>query len=140
MMFNHISRAVYAIVILLQLVEALAPFDSYIYAPSSRTLRPVKVFGTNGTVDHADSLLAGATVNASQLLLKGPSASASYDFGINVGGWVSFNVTKIDAPQTVMITFTESSAWVSATTSDTSSNVSGSSECVIVIFFQLVFF
>lgn len=94
------------------LASGQVPYSEYVLTPKSRTLRPAKVYNVNGTVDNADELIAGQ--NASTTFI-GPSA-VTYDFGKNVAGLVSFDVSEAvgsDASY-IGISFTESSLWISS--------------------------
>ena len=86
------------------------------YAPTSRTVRPVAVYGTSGSVANPQNVLSGAATR-----LSGTGAALSLDFGKEVGGLVtlSFGSTS-DASQRVGLAFSESSSYV-GTSSDASS-------------------
>jgi len=104
-------------------ISAETPFDSYILAPDSRNLFPVSVFNTSGTVSGADSVLNGASDGS--LSLSESGSSVSYDFGINVGGWVSFYVTETEGGEhNFTVGFSESSAYVSFDLGDASATAS----------------
>ena len=86
------------------------PYSEYILAPSSRTLRPVSVYHVNGTVDEAPTL----TKPAGNATFRGVSA-VTYDFGKNIGGIVSFNVSTVEGSDNfVGVSFTESSLWINS--------------------------
>lgn len=87
------------------------PYSQYILTPNSRTIRPATVYNINGTVHQAESLLQP---NA-ETIFEGLSA-ATYDFGKNVAGIVSFNVSSAvsGSPGYIGISFTESSLWINS--------------------------
>ena len=90
------------------------PYDEYILAPRSRTLYPVAVHNTNGTVSNPESLTSS---NGSSVF--DGNAATSYDFGINIAGVVSLNIGSVsDSSQYIGVTFSESSYWVSNASSD----------------------
>lgn len=53
------------------------PYEEYILAPSSRTLHPVSIVTTNGTVSGAESI-AGDQVGSATFE---PYSAVAYDFG-----------------------------------------------------------
>ena len=87
------------------------PYQEYILAPSSRTVRPVSVFRQDGPSTSPEALLANNTGSGESLVLGAFNASVTYDFGKNVAGWVNVNVSS---GASVGFTFTESSLWVSS--------------------------
>lgn len=90
------------------------PYDEYILAPRSRTLHPVAVHNTNGSVSNPESL---TSVNGNAVF--DGDAATSYDFGINIAGVVSLKVSSVsDSSQYIGVTFSESSYWVSNASSD----------------------
>jgi hypothetical protein len=94
--------------------SAAIPYDEYILAPRSRTLYPVSVHSSNGSVSKAESLTSsnGSTV------FDGDAAT-SYDFGVNIAGVVSLNIRSVsDLSQYIGVTFSESSYWFSNKSSD----------------------
>ncbi|KAJ4349244.1 hypothetical protein N0V95_004733 [Ascochyta clinopodiicola] len=90
------------------------PYDEYILAPRSRTLHPVSVHNTNGSVSSPESL----THSNGSSVFDGDAAT-SYDFGVNIAGVVSLNIGSVsDSSQYIGVTFSESSYWVSNASSD----------------------
>lgn len=91
------------------------PYSDYILAPRSRTLHPVSVHSTNGSVSDPESL----TASPGSSVFDGDAATA-YDFGKNIAGVVSVEVgsTTGEEPQYIGVTFSESSLWVSNRSSD----------------------
>lgn len=90
------------------------PYAEYILAPSSRTLHPLSVHSSNGSVSNAESL----TSSSGSAVFEDDAATA-YDFGNNIAGVVSLTVGSIsDANQYIGVTFSESSLWVSNKSSD----------------------
>lgn len=117
-----------------------SPYAEYILAPTSRTLRPATVHFANGSVTCASransagcasNLLANNVASADQVCGKtwghrhqkhyGQStvtlhqdSAITYDFGKNVEGIVSFVVdAQSTLTQTMHVSFTESSLWIS---------------------------
>ncbi|KAF1933300.1 glycoside hydrolase family 78 protein [Didymella exigua CBS 183.55] len=85
------------------------PYDEYILAPRSRTLHPVVMHNTNGSVSNPESL----TSSTGSSIFDG-NAATSYDFGINIAGVVSLSIASVsDLSQYIGVTFSESSYWVS---------------------------
>ncbi|OAL46544.1 Six-hairpin glycosidase [Pyrenochaeta sp. DS3sAY3a] len=95
------------------LVPSLAiPYDEYILAPKSRTLKPVKVHNFNGSVSEPENLLTSSTTGGSSKF-EGEAAVA-YDFGINIAGFVTLDIGSVSsADEYIGVTFSESSLWVS---------------------------
>lgn len=107
--------------LLLPLVVAASrvPYEEYILAPSSRDLIPASVYQINGSVTNANSLTrstgSGATFNG--------VSSVTLDFGKNVAGLVSLDITSASSSSAVLsVTFTESSLWISSEYSDATGN------------------
>ncbi|KAG8626283.1 hypothetical protein KVT40_005228 [Elsinoe batatas] len=95
--------------------SVLAKYDSYILAPSSRTLHPVSTFGTiNGTVSNADSLASSSPGSATFT----DTSSVTYDFGKDIAGLVTLDIGETSADQFIGFTFSESSLWISSEGSD----------------------
>jgi hypothetical protein len=99
-------------------------FSEYILAPTSRTVKPVSIFQVNGSVSDPEALLtSSADANGGATSFQGPLAYVTYDFGKNVAGWINFVVEDLAGDSegsgaTFTVTFTESSLWISPTTSD----------------------
>lgn len=93
------------------------PYDQYILAPKSRTLHPVCVHSSNGSVSSPENLTTSSSSNGTTVF-DGESAT-SYDFGINIAGIVTLTVDSVsDQDQYIGVTFSESSLWVSNASSD----------------------
>ncbi|MFV2173272.1 alpha-L-rhamnosidase C-terminal domain-containing protein [Actinomadura sp. LOL_016] len=91
------------------------PWEKYILAPSkSRTVRPVSVLRTTGTVHDAEAVLKGRRTT-----LSGEGSSITLDFGKEVGGLTSLHFAGSDGARQVGLAFAESSKYV-GTTSDAS--------------------
>ncbi|KAF2687248.1 glycoside hydrolase family 78 protein [Lentithecium fluviatile CBS 122367] len=85
------------------------PYEEYILAPRSRTLFPVSIHSSNGSVSNPESL----TVSPGSATFEGDSATA-YDFAKNIAGVVTLEIGAVsDAEQYIGVTFSESSLWVS---------------------------
>ncbi|MET1073335.1 MAG: NEW3 domain-containing protein, partial [Umezawaea sp.] len=90
------------------------------FAPASRTVTPVKVTRTTGTVAEAGGVLRGRTTT-----LTGHGSSVTLDFGKEVGGIASVRFPGTSAPgERLGLAFTESSLYI-GTTSDASNGGSG---------------
>lgn len=93
-------------------------YNEYILAPKSRILHPTSLHSRNGTVADPDALLASARNLSSATTFENMSAAA-YDFGINIAGIVSLEISNVsDNMQYIGVTFSESSLWVSNASSD----------------------
>lgn len=98
---------------LLQGASAI-PYSEYILAPTSRTIYPVSVHSSNGSVSNAESL----TSSSGNAVFQDDSATA-YDFGKNIAGVVTLTIGSVsDADQYIGVTFSESSLWVSNASCD----------------------
>ena len=95
---------------------AVVPYQDYILAPSSRTLRPISVHLSNGSLSSEDALLDDQVSSGRSLTLASFNSSVTYDFGKNIAGWVNFNATSDDG--SLGVTFSESSLWVSTEACD----------------------
>ncbi|KKY15769.1 putative glycoside hydrolase family 78 protein [Phaeomoniella chlamydospora] len=94
---------------LVHLVAAI-PYEQYVLTPRLRTLLPTSVLNVNGTVEVPEALLSSSGVTRFQ----GPSA-VTYDFGKNVAGIVSVNLSAVQGnDEFVGVSFTESSLWISS--------------------------
>jgi hypothetical protein len=82
-----------------------APDNRYIYAPASRTVSPVAVLKTTGSVTAAQHLLGGGAAR-----LSGQGSSVVLDFGKEVGGLVTLHfASSSDTGQQLGLAFSESS-------------------------------
>jgi hypothetical protein len=105
--------------------DAWISANSINYAPASRTLAPVAVYGTSGSVSNPKGMLSGGATR-----LNGLGSEISLDFGKEVGGIVTLNFAGAsNANQSVGIAFTESSLFVGPN-SDASNGGSGSDGAV----------
>jgi hypothetical protein len=97
-----------------------AEVDPLIYAPTSRTVKPVAVHRTSGTVANPQNVLSGQPTR-----ISGSQSAITLDFGKEVGGLatLSFGATSAGG-QRVGLAFSESSLYV-GTTSDRSNGGSG---------------
>jgi hypothetical protein len=82
--------------------------DAYIYAPSTRTLAPVAVQSTSGTVNAPQNVLSGAATR-----ISGAGSYLVLDFGKEVGGLVTLKFAGAGGSgQQVGLAFSESSLYV----------------------------
>lgn len=100
--------------LLLAGVTTAAQYEEYILAPSSRTILPFSVYKVNGTVANADNLLENVAGSAT---FTDPS-SVTLDFGKEIAGFVTFEVSSTDSDQHIGLAYTESSLWISGKGSD----------------------
>jgi hypothetical protein len=84
-------------------------------SPTSRTVRPVAVQGTSGSVANPQNLLTGQPTR-----LSGTNTSITLDFGKEVGGIATLSFGATSGGQRVGLAFTESSLYIGRT-SDASS-------------------
>jgi hypothetical protein len=90
------------------------PWDAFNYSPASRTVRPVAVYATTGTVTKPSAVLSGGATS-----ITGTGSSLTLDFGKEVGGFVSLHFASTTSPsQSVGLTYSEWSTYVSSTKSD----------------------
>lgn len=116
-----VAMHIFTILLFTSGAVALAPYQQYILAPSSRIVRPVAIHRQSDSLSSEDALLDDQVSPARQsLTLDTFNASVTYDFGKNIGGWVNFDTTSIDG--SVGFTFAESSLWVSSEACDSTSN------------------
>lgn len=95
-------------------VSTAARYEEYILAPSSRTILPISVYRVNGTVENAEGLLGNAAGSAT---FTGPS-SVTLDFGKNIAGIVTLQVSSTDNDQHIGLAYSESSLWITGEGSD----------------------
>ncbi|KAF2825660.1 Six-hairpin glycosidase [Ophiobolus disseminans] len=101
----------------LAVTSSAIPYERYILAPKSRTLHPVLVHSSNGSVTSPQSLTMSSAGNTTSTF-QGEAATA-LDFGINIAGIISLDIAAVsDADQYIGVTFSESSLWISNATSD----------------------
>ncbi|KAI9066646.1 glycoside hydrolase family 78 protein [Trametes sanguinea] len=105
-----------AFTILTTAAAATVPYQDYILAPSSRTVRPVSIFSQSGSVSFAEALFQDRVAAGGSLVFEAYNSSVTYDFGKNIGGWVNLNTSSSNG--SIGITFSESSLWVSSTACD----------------------
>jgi hypothetical protein len=112
------------LLLVFQVISA-TPYDQYILAPSSRTLRPVSIYNVNGTVHGAHTLTQEHGGNA----IFTDESAITFDYGKNIAGLVSFTVENVsDQHQYLGLTFSESSLWISGAYSDASTGDAGRDE------------
>jgi hypothetical protein len=82
--------------------------DAYNYSPATRTLAPVRIQGTAGSVTSPQNVLSGASTR-----ISGANSYVVLDFGKDVGGLVTLKFAGASgAGQQVGLAFTESSQYV----------------------------
>ncbi|KIJ59431.1 glycoside hydrolase family 78 protein [Hydnomerulius pinastri MD-312] len=111
----------YSIALFAVTSQALAPpgpWDAFNYAPASRTVRPLYIHGTFGTVTDAEKLVESSSSSAT---LSGNGSYVTLDFGKEVGGLISLDIVNTTTTATFSLSFTESPVFISPTESDDSS-------------------
>ncbi|KAG6847181.1 hypothetical protein H0H93_009635, partial [Arthromyces matolae] len=100
------------------------PWDSFNYAPKSKTVYPKAIHSTNGTVINSELLVD----NSGSATIIGSGSWVALDFGIEVGGLISLNIdsTSPTSPTSsislsLALSFTESPIFIRPTSSDDSS-------------------
>ncbi|KAI0670135.1 bacterial alpha-L-rhamnosidase domain protein [Trametes maxima] len=109
-------RSLFLLAVSVAAATAAVPYEQYILAPPSRTLRPVSVFRQHGPLSSPNSLLGHSRAHGHNLILDGYNSSVTYDFGKNIAGWVNLEVNSHNG--SIGVTFSESSLWVSSSGSD----------------------
>ncbi|MFJ6465988.1 alpha-L-rhamnosidase C-terminal domain-containing protein [Streptomyces sp. NPDC091387] len=105
------------------------PWDAHNLSPASRTVRPVAVYTTTGTVEGAASLTSRHGSGTARL--TGAGSSVTLDFGREVGGFVALTVAgSSDEGQVVGLTYSELSSYVSPSASDGSNGGSNDEPAV----------
>jgi hypothetical protein len=85
------------------------PYEKYILAPASRDLVPERVYQVNGSISNPSAL---TNAKRGQATFHGVS-SVTYDFGRNIAGIVSLDVSRVTSQDTFIgVTFSESSLWI----------------------------
>ncbi|KAI0639170.1 bacterial alpha-L-rhamnosidase domain protein [Trametes polyzona] len=107
-------RALFTLLVFAAAAAAAVPYEQYILAPPSRTVRPISVFRQHGSLSSPETLLDHGTTGGN-LALAGFNSSVTYDFGKNIGGLVHLDLSSAG---NVGVTFSESSLWVSSEASD----------------------
>ena len=102
----HVFNAVLALVATVAAISV--PYQEYILAPSSRTVRPATTFRQHGSLSFENA--------GRGLILNTHNSSVTYDFGKNIAGWVNLDV--LSHTGSIGITFSESSLWVSSEACD----------------------
>lgn len=104
------------------------PWDRFNLSPAGRTVRPA----TARAVTAASSEVAAARhAAASRARLVGSGASVTFDFGKEVGGFVTLGFGPLtDTGQIVGLTYSELSTYISATASDGSNGGSNDEPAV----------
>jgi hypothetical protein len=91
----------------------------------------VAVFRAAGTVDRPEALATGGRAPARTTRLRGAGSAVTYDFGQEVGGYVTLAVAPgSETNQTVGLTYSELSTYVSSDSSDGSNGGSNDEPAV----------
>jgi hypothetical protein len=94
------------------------PWQSYSFAPESRIHTPVSVLFANGTITHANSVVAPEPYRSDlpPTQLHGLSAVLTLDFGKNIAGIPTITFGKESQPGEVLgMAFAESKQFISRT-------------------------
>ncbi|KAF8963232.1 Six-hairpin glycosidase [Flammula alnicola] len=92
-------------------------WDSFNYAPTSKTVYPASIHSTSGSVRDASLLVK----NKGRATLSGNGSWVALDFGIEVGGLISMNFDTVSSSSDLSLSFTESPLFIRPTASDDSS-------------------
>ncbi|KAI5119351.1 hypothetical protein M0805_004028 [Coniferiporia weirii] len=92
-------------------------WDAFNYAPDSRYVHPTAIYKSVGNIANAKELL---TSNG-EATLSGNGSYVSLDFGKEVGGLISMNLSPSSDSSALSLSFSESPVYVSPFTSDDSS-------------------
>jgi len=84
------------------------PWEKYIYAPSSRTVRPKRVLSTREGAEGSFEYLN----NGKTLTLSGNGSQITFDFGIEVGGIVTLEYSSSTGNAALGLAFTEAKNWI----------------------------
>jgi Bacterial alpha-L-rhamnosidase 6 hairpin glycosidase domain/Bacterial alpha-L-rhamnosidase C-terminal domain len=104
-------------------------WDAFNLSPATRTVSPAAVHATTGSVSHPSYLVTKS--GSAHARLSGAGASVTLDFGQEVGGHVTLTFgDATDADQTVGLTYSELSTYVSPTASDGSNGGSDNEPAV----------
>lgn len=102
---------------LLVTTAATKLWDAYNHSPASRTVKPIAVHSYHGDVSISNS------THGTYHLASG--SRVSFDFGVEVGGWISLSANVADRTNTsspqLSLAFAESPAFVRAISDDTGS-------------------
>ena len=84
------------------------PWDVYMLAPATRTLTPVAIYTTSGTVSNPTNVLSGSATR-----ISGTGSYITLDFGKEVAGIVTLSFADASTSnESVGLAFTESNAFV----------------------------
>ncbi|KAH9919649.1 Six-hairpin glycosidase [Fomitopsis serialis] len=92
------------------------PWDTFNFAPPSRTVHARYVRETGGNITGAANLLSEGSAT-----LSGTASYVTLDFGYEVGGWVYLNFDEVSDGSSITLSFTESPLFISPFNSDDSS-------------------
>ncbi|KAF7114478.1 hypothetical protein CNMCM5793_008782 [Aspergillus hiratsukae] len=110
-----LTCSAFAEVALLAAVCTAIPYEEYILAPATRDLVPEKVHHVNGSVSNPYAL---TKAKGGKATFHGVS-SVTYDFGRNIGGIVSLDISRVSSQDALIgVTFTESSLWINSEACD----------------------
>jgi hypothetical protein len=88
----------------LSIPSSAIPYDQYILAPKSRTLHPVFVHSSNGSVSGPENLTTNSPSNSTTVFTD--ESATAYDFSINIAGIVTLDIASVsDANQYIGVTF-----------------------------------
>ncbi|KAH8112125.1 Six-hairpin glycosidase [Phellopilus nigrolimitatus] len=93
------------------------PWDAFNYAPESRIVRPAAVFRLHGNVENASNLVS----SSGEATLNESGSYVSLDFGKEVGGLITMNISPSTNSSALSLSFSESPMFVNPLTSDDSS-------------------
>ena len=106
-------------------------WDAFNLSPRSRTVRPVAVHTTTGTVRQSDALVRRSRGAQTVTRITGAGSSVTYDFGKEVGGFVTLGIApSSETNQVLGLTYSELSTYISTETNDASNGGSDNEPAV----------
>ncbi|KAH7092119.1 bacterial alpha-L-rhamnosidase domain-containing protein [Paraphoma chrysanthemicola] len=114
----HFASQFLSFLVFVTTIVSANPWDSYIYSPASRNVKPAAIHSLQSPV-----IVTGKTGDQGIALAAG--GRISLDFGVEVGGWITLNAdvsvnTNNSTPQ-FALAFAESPAYVRTISDDTGS-------------------
>lgn len=110
-MYNTFFLALKVLLCAAEVASSVQP-SRYNLAPISRSVTPLSVIGTTGSVIAPESLWTDG--KATRAAIFGANSSITVDFGKNIAGTVAFAIQSSQGDnEFVGFTFTESSMWIS---------------------------
>ncbi|MFF7154624.1 hypothetical protein [Streptomyces sp. NPDC008139] len=106
-------------------------WDAFNLSPASRTVRPVAVYTLTGVVRQPEALVTKGRGAKAVTRITGKGSSVTFDFGKEVGGFVTLSFgSSGETNQTIGLTYSELSNFVSTSSSDGSNGGSNNEPAV----------